>query len=132
MFRWAGLGTVLSMVTLFAAVSLGFARQNQQKIEKARVELPGKQWYFSYCASCHGDDAKGHGPGAGLKEPPADLTTLAKRNKGKFPADYVKKVLIQGVSVPAHGASGMPVWGRSFADTNARDLIQYLESLQAK
>lgn len=131
MFRFAGCYGLLLGALLFVT-SVGTAQQNQQKVEKKPTELPGKQWYSSYCASCHGDDAKGHGPAAGLKEPPADLTTLTKRNKGKFPADYVKKVLIQGVSLPAHGTSGMPVWGRSFADTNARDLIQYLKSVQAK
>lgn len=132
MFRLARQSKFLFLAIFFAAVSMGFAQQAQQKNEKGPVELPGKQWFAAYCASCHGEDAKGHGPSATQKNPPADLTTLAKRNKGKFPADYVKKVLIQGVSVPAHGAIDMPVWGHTFADMNARDLIQYLESVQAK
>lgn len=132
MFRLRGYDGLRFAALFLAAVSVGMTQQNQQKSEKAPAEPSGKQWYISYCAPCHGNDAKGHGPAAGVKEPAADLTTLAKRNKGKFPADYVKKVLIQGVSVPAHGTSGMPVWGRSFADTNARDIIRYLESVQEK
>jgi len=87
---------------------------------------------MNYCASCHGEDAKGHGPVAqGLKEPPPDLTTLAKRNNGKFPADYVKNVLIHGAKLPAHGTPDMPVWGPTFTDFNGK-MIQYLESLQEK
>jgi mono/diheme cytochrome c family protein len=132
MFRLPRQSKFLFVAIFFFAVSMGFAQQPQQKNEKGPAELPGKQWFHAYCASCHGEDAKGHDPSAAQKNPPADLTTLAKRNKGKFPADYVKKVLNQGVSVPAHGTSDMPVWGHTFADINARDLIRYLESVQAK
>jgi mono/diheme cytochrome c family protein len=39
--------------------------------------------FRSYCAVCHGLDAKGSGPAApALKMEPADLTTLAKENQG--------------------------------------------------
>jgi len=132
MFRLVRQSKFLLVAIFFAAVSMGFGQQTEQKNGKGPDELPGKQWFIAYCAPCHGEDAKGHGPTAMQKKAPADLTTLAKRNKGKFPTDYVKKVLIQGVTVPAHGTTDMPVWGRTFADINARDLIQYLESVQAK
>lgn len=131
-FRLTRHSKLLFVALLCAAVSAGFAQQTQQKNEKGPAALPGKQWFVAYCAPCHGEDARGHGPTTVQTNPPADLTTLAKRNKGKFPADYVKKVLIQGVSVPAHGPTDMPVWGRTFAEVNARDLIRYLESIQAK
>jgi hypothetical protein len=49
--------------------------------------------------------------GESRKRPPADLTVLAKRNNGKFPEDYVKKVLMRDVNLPAHGSAEMPVWG---------------------
>lgn len=131
MLRLPGWKSLLFAALFLAAVSVGMARQSQQKAEKAAVE--GKEWFRTYCASCHGEDAKGHGPVAqALKEPPPDLTTLAKRNNGKFPADYVKKVLAHGISAPAHGSTDMPVWGPTFTDVNARDLLQFLESVQAK
>ena len=39
--------------------------------------------YNSYCAICHGPQAKGNGPAAtALKKVPPDLTTIAKRNGG--------------------------------------------------
>lgn len=118
-------------VLFLAASSAVMAQQNQSKAEKSASE--GREWFGTYCASCHGEDAKGYGPVApALKEPPPDLTTLAKRDNGKFPADYVKKVLAHGISAPAHGSIDMPVWGRTFTDVNARELLQFLESVQAK
>lgn len=46
----------------------------------------GKEMFMSYCASCHGKDAKGDGPAASaLKQAPADLTALAKQNGGSIP-----------------------------------------------
>src|ERR1039457_5867602 len=46
----------------------------------------GKDMFNTYCAVCHGKDAKGNGPASSaLKKTPADLTTLTVRNKGKFP-----------------------------------------------
>jgi len=98
-----------------------------------------------YCAACHGADAKGNGPATpGLKTPPPDLTTLAKRHDGKFPDAYVINVLKHGAA-PIHGTADMPVWGPLFgslAPSNGQDsqevklrisnLTRYLESLQVK
>ena len=80
-----------------------------------------------------------------LKIPPVDLTRLAERNNGPFPADRVF-ASIDGreaaAVVPTHGPRDMPVWGESFQDTakeadqevEARqkiaDLIAFLESVQ--
>ena len=47
----------------------------------------GKQMYDSYCAVCHGKDAKGNGPAASaMKTAPTDLSQLAKNAGGKYPA----------------------------------------------
>jgi mono/diheme cytochrome c family protein len=118
------------MVFAFTLALTGIAGQKQPKADQL---VEAKEWFRAYCATCHGVDGKGHGPAASaLKQPPADLTTLAKRNHGKFPADYVKKVLVHGVSVPAHGNAEMPIWGPTFAGINDRQLIEYLESLQVQ
>jgi hypothetical protein len=45
---------------------------------------------------------------------PPDLSTLARRHGGKFPNDYVSKVIRNGVELPAHGPAEMPVWGADF------------------
>lgn len=105
------------------------------------AELSGGEIFKSYCATCHGTDAKGKGPMAAvLKVPPPDLTTLSRRNNGKFPADHVASVLKNGVDVPAHGTAEMPIWGSTFADIKTHrvvtmrvtDMIRYLETIQAK
>jgi mono/diheme cytochrome c family protein len=131
MFRLVVRNGLLLLALFFSAAFAGMAQQNQPKVPKAPPE--GREWFREYCAPCHGEDAKGHGPvERALKEPPPDLTTLAKRNNGKFPTDYVKKVLVHGVPAPAHGTSEMPVWGPIFAGINEDKLIQYLASVQVK
>ena len=47
----------------------------------------GKVEYQWSCVACHGIDGKGTGPLATeLKTKPADLTLIAKMNKGVFPS----------------------------------------------
>jgi hypothetical protein len=105
--------------------------------------LVGSDLYRSYCASCHGADGKGRGPVANvLKVPPADLTTLASRHGGKYPAALVQDTLY-GARVPnpsvAHGTSEMPLWGAIFRQLDSKEsvakvrvenLVKYLESIQ--
>jgi mono/diheme cytochrome c family protein len=132
---------------LFAAVASGLGQDKEKTVKKAPIQhtspVSGKQMFNSYCAVCHGKDAKGGGPATpDLKSVPPDLTTLAKRHDGKFPADYVTSVLRSGVQAPAHGSTDMPVWGPLFASISGNDpaivnmrisnLVRYLELLQAK
>jgi mono/diheme cytochrome c family protein len=77
---------------------------------------PGREAFFRYCSSCHGDDGRGNGPAASAMQPrPADLTQIAKRNGGIFPYDKVKEIIDGRTRVVAHGSSQMPVWGKIFA-----------------
>jgi mono/diheme cytochrome c family protein len=133
---------------LFWVCAPGIAREAQKKtVEKAPIQptspASGKEMFEQYCAACHGKDAKGHGPAASeLKTPPADLTTLAKRNGGKFPEERVTSVLRFGVATTAHGTSDMPTWGPLFSRVSGSDeglvrmrisnLMRYLETLQQK
>ncbi|MGA8442744.1 MAG: hypothetical protein WB762_14610 [Candidatus Sulfotelmatobacter sp.] len=49
---------------------------------------------MSYYASCHGKDAAGDGPAdSALKQTPVDLTRLARRDGGKYPANKVTNIL---------------------------------------
>jgi mono/diheme cytochrome c family protein len=134
---------VLSVVLLSsgAAVLMSQQKPAASKDGKAPIELSGKEMFKAYCASCHGEDAKGHGPVApALKMPPPDLTLLAKRNNGKFSADYVNTVVVHGVNTPAHGSTDMPIWGPVFVGLNDQRLVilrvnklsEYLETLQVK
>jgi len=65
------------------------------------ASVNGKDLYKEYCAHCHGDDGKGHGPEAAvLRVPPADLTTIAGRNNGKFEAGAVENKINGWDKVP--------------------------------
>lgn len=125
------------------------AAQDKQATELKKVPITssdpklGAQLYKEYCSACHGMEGKGDGPvGRFLKGPPADLRTLAQRNNGKYPADYVAATLRFGTDSSAHGTSDMPIWGPVFraqedkhknkrgADLRIRDLNEFVESLQ--
>ncbi len=99
--------------------------------------------YLTYCAACHGTDGKGSGPVASaLKKPPADLTTLAAHNQGKFPQMRVYGAIRGDLNVPSHGTAEMPVWGRVLlrisqgddaqAQLRIANLVGYLRSIQTK
>ena len=94
--------------------------------------------FRSYCAPCHGTDAKGNGPAAKALSPkPANLTEFAKRRGGTFSAkDFEDK--LQGMAMaPAHGSTQMPVWGPVFRQLGNEpiriaNIRSYLESVQVK
>ena len=109
----------------------------------ANEPVSGKQLYNSYCALCHGSDAKGGGPfSPQLKIWPPDLTQLAKKNKGVFPEMHVEEAIDGEFCKPSHGTSEMPIWGPVFrsmahgqkdsARVRIRTLLKYLESIQEK
>lgn len=82
----------------------------------------GKDMYVAYCASCHGADGMGTGPAAtALKTPPPDLTMLAHKNKGTYPATNVYEIIVSSGTalIPAHGSADMPVWGPLFASLSS-------------
>lgn len=155
-------GTAVALLALlFSAGASTTAQQSQTTTKKAPAETvsePSGEYLFNtYCAVCHGKDGKGAGPAAGsLKVPPPDLTTLARRHGGKYPAEYVTSVLQYGVGdLKAHGSPDMPIWGELFSPRGAltrnpsrplaetrdvdtavaqriHNLNQYIESLQTK
>lgn len=103
----------------------------------------GKEMFRSYCAVCHGTDAKGNGPAASaMKTPPTDLTQLAKNNGGKYPAAHVAAVIKGQATTPSHGSQDMPVWGPLFSSISQghdaqvqqriSNLVTYLEGVQGK
>jgi mono/diheme cytochrome c family protein len=103
----------------------------------------GHNIYMDRCGACHGENGKGNGPAVGsLKNVPADLTLLAKRNGGVFPEEWLRKVVggEEEVDITAHGSREIPIWGQLFhaknaadqyfANTRFGDLVTYLESIQ--
>jgi mono/diheme cytochrome c family protein len=107
------------------------------------ISIRGDNLYRTYCASCHGDDAKGHGPMAvWLKVPPSDLTRIAARNGGEFPLMRVDRIISGEEALPSgHGTRAMPVWGPIFSQvTRDQDLgrlridnlARYLRDIQSR
>jgi mono/diheme cytochrome c family protein len=104
----------------------------------------GKDMFTQYCAPCHGADAKGNGPAASaMKTAPTDLTQLARKHDGKFPANSVANTLkFGGGGSGAHGSAEMPVWGPLFQSLDKyhdsvvqqriSNIVNYIDGLQAK
>jgi len=136
-------------LALLAAAGLvlavpAFAQPPAPKINKEPIKpinsVAGAATFNAYCTVCHGPSGKGDGPAAkALAKPPADLTQLAKRNSGTFPAMAVKS-MIEGENSPmAHVTRDMPMWGPVFktadgtaAPLRVKNLVDYLERIQEK
>ena len=133
-----------SLVLLVLLSVLPLAAQEKQikhvPVQSTPAES-GKVMFTTYCAVCHGKDGTGKGPAAdALKIPPANLTTLAKRNGGKFPGDRVASTITGADAVQAHGSREMPIWGTLFNEMSrgkqsevqlrVANLTKYIESLQ--
>ena len=79
----------------------------------------GAELYKRFCASCHGDQARGDGPVAkSFKIEVPDLTRIAHRHGDVFPAEQVRKIIDGRSTLPPHGSREMPVWGFEFYPEN--------------
>jgi mono/diheme cytochrome c family protein len=101
---------------------------------RAEDAVPGKMEYLSSCAACHGENGKGNGVLASvLKVPPADLTTLSRRNDGHFPLAAVTEIIDGRTLIAAHGTRDMPIWG---FDVKVRNripaIVDYLTHIQVQ
>lgn len=136
-------------IALAASVALAIlVFANKAASEASDGEDPiGLTEYEIACMSCHGLDGKGDGPKARmLSIMPADLTRIALRNGGVFPARTIYDMIDGRGVIPAHGQRDMPIWGDRYrktgdpgedpstVDQRARDLIQalvdYIEGIQ--
>lgn len=133
LLRWVGCsGVALALASGTWASVAGASRQ-----EPAMAR--GRQLYRTHCATCHGASGQGDGPMVQyLRVPPANLTTLAARHKGAFPAEVVHRAIDGRQSVRGHGDSAMPIWGDALAPAESgvteriRELVAYLESIQER
>lgn len=129
----------IALLAMATVVAMVMALGAQKKPSAAS----GEAMYRAYCASCHGAKGEGDGPAArAMKRRPPDLTTLAKRAGGRFPAGRVFQSIEGDPEIAAHGSPEMPVWGLAFrrmggsdeatVKLRTRNLVRYIESIQAK
>lgn len=110
----------------------------------AQDAAEGEQLYLHHCATCHGIEATGQGPMAGvLVIQPADLTAL--QGEGAFPVARVVRRIDGRDPLVSHG-SPMPVYGPYFEGRDVAvktetgqpmltsqpivDLLAYIQTLQ--
>jgi len=124
---------------LFVALSIVAVPQAASPVGQAALLVGwGRELYVELCATCHGDDARGHGPvSRALKVAPPDLTLIAKAHGGRFPREWVTSHIRGDAVVAAHGS---PIWGRVFeeryhrltARAAAAALTEYIASRQER
>jgi hypothetical protein len=81
----------------------------------AASDYNGAELYVLNCANCHGV----YGEGDGVMMPDLsvvllDLRYLSERNGGRFPGEFVRKIIDGRETRAQHGPTGMPVWGVEF------------------
>lgn len=143
--REISIQTKLSMgVPLALATTLTLSGGFVARAGGQETRTSGSAIFKTYCGSCHGPEAKGDGPIAQhLRTVPPDLTKLALRNKGKFEADKVHRIIDGRDPVKGHGGPDMPVWGDAFKQSRegyseeavkARigALVSFLETIQGR
>lgn len=136
--RWNALGIAL-------LTALGCAGSGPPADDVTALERQGRSLFVDDCALCHGDDARGRGALPGVTTPAADLTRIAARRGGDFPASEIARYIDGRMPVDAHRTPEMPVWGRvmssEFADPEVREevtrgkvsaLVAYLRSIQTE
>jgi len=144
-YMMIGLQGAILLIGLIAAANMAAddTRQKQKAPSGPLIHsLQGPDLYHAYCASCHGADAQGSGPAApALNTRVPDLTTIAQRNGGVFPAERVRKIITGDETLVAHGSQDMPIWGpifhqveedRDYGSVRLQNLTSYVQSLQKK
>jgi len=131
----------LTILSISGLAAFGQAGQGKQEDIPVTFSLSGAEMYKTWCASCHGAQGKGDDPAAAaLKRTPADLTQLAKKNRGRFPTEIVRTYIDGSRVVAAHGSREMPVWGTFFLRLGDEKTVtyrivtlgSYVESIQVK
>ena len=132
-------------LSAIAFAMLAWSANAQPTIKRVPVTrtnaASGAEMFKTYCAACHGQDGTGNGPAAeALKKAPANLTELAAKNAGEFPAQRVSEFIKGDLTAPAaHGSREMPVWGAVLPSVSTSpevtrlriaNLTDYIQSIQ--
>jgi len=132
--------TTTKILTGLALLALLWAPDDAAFAQQEEVIKNGGLLFNQKCAICHGSKGQGDGAlGLQLKEQPADLSQLGKRNAGTFPFWQVYGKIDGREDIGAHGPREMPVWGTDdqYKGTGGRlasgqilEIVFFLESIQ--
>jgi hypothetical protein len=138
----------LRFVALLILCVVGCHNPSSPEAEPEHAPIPmlvevGREEYVKHCATCHGMDAHGGATPSGGRAP--DLTGIAERRGGDFPADEIGDWIDGRLAPAAHGTREMPIWGARFArglppEPLSQDLVrgrivtlvEYLRSIQVR
>ncbi len=131
-----------ALIVVICALGLVPAPSQNKTESPTVVEVEGSEIFRNHCAVCHGRDGRGRGPATiALKEPVPDLTQIARRNGGVFPAGQVKAVINGTLERSVHGSREMPIWGPIFhnfewdqdlGEVRLENVTEYIRSIQQK
>ena len=117
--------TLLVLTTTLSLSTAAFAQTEKTDAQATKPDL-GQKEYELKCALCHGMDANGDGVfNQVLKVAPPDLTVLAKKNGGVFPAERISSVIDGRVEIASHGPRDMPIWGTRYSADAAKHFVDF-------
>ncbi len=148
--RESGLWILFASVLLMSAAAFGPIEAEEEEEAAGFMAAKGRVTFRTYCASCHGREAKGDGNLAQyLSVKPSDLTQISARRDGQFPRDEIAEIIDGRQTTRGHGSREMPVWGDVFQSPLSEtergpeekpedrvrrkvdELVYFLESIQA-
>jgi mono/diheme cytochrome c family protein len=126
---------------LTATLLVGCAHE---RVVDPTADYSGQRLYETYCSACHGLDGNGNGPVQPFTATQApQLTRLAARNGGSFPAERVFHTIDGQFETPPPNTRHMPIWGYELFAGEGDDeaahqkvldvehrIVKYLESIQ--
>lgn len=120
---------VLALALSAGAVALAWQFSGVRLAAQPR----GKSVYDAHCASCHGENGKGDGPGSHLLLPrPRDFTAgrykIRSTETGSVPAD---DDLLRSVRRGLYGTS-MLGWDQLLPDEDLRAVVDYIKTLSPR
>ena len=146
---WAMLFLLVAGAMILSGFGPAESEEEGEQQALGFMAAKGRVTYRTYCASCHGRDARGDGNLAQyLTVEPADLTRIAERRGGDFPRDEIAATIDgRATGTKGHGTREMPVWGDVFqsplsadagpteepeerAQRKVAELVYFLETIQ--
>lgn len=83
-----------TLAVLIVGVAVLLAAMVHAQSVSPAAAATGKRLFYTYCAPCHGNDARGNGPMASFSAAPvSDLTLLRQRYHGSIPYGEVWRSL---------------------------------------